>query len=268
MLSRHSAGVIEVTEEDREEEEEEEEDEKEEGPDTVMRRFSNTLQFSWVLLSALLDSLTAWVRGLCQEHIDISTVLRIERCMLTQQAKQGNVPNREAIHVYYQEQMMKTSRESGLDYSTHEVEVQTSAERRREEGVNPDTDEEKAGGQTAEVKPDTEPGGDYPDKPEPEPISGDPFEPGPELVSAADGPDKTEPVSGGSGETVSVKPETAEGDPVFFVAKTSQKWRPKLSRMKRVQSLSSSSSSEEERISPTYRLVPSLQKECRASKSI
>lgn len=57
-------------------------------PDTVLRRFSNTLRFCWVLLSALLDSLTAWVRGLCQEHIDISTVLRIERSMLMLQAKQ------------------------------------------------------------------------------------------------------------------------------------------------------------------------------------
>lgn len=57
-------------------------------PDTVLRRFSNMLRFCWVLLSALLDSLTAWVRGLCQEHIDISTVLRIERSMLMQQAMQ------------------------------------------------------------------------------------------------------------------------------------------------------------------------------------
>lgn len=56
--------------------------------DTVPRRFSGALRFCWVLLSALLDSLTAWLSGLCQEHIDISTVLRIERCMLTQQAKQ------------------------------------------------------------------------------------------------------------------------------------------------------------------------------------
>lgn len=57
-------------------------------PDTVLRRFSNTLRFCWVLLSALLDSLTAWLKGLCQEHIDISTVLRMERSMLMQQAKQ------------------------------------------------------------------------------------------------------------------------------------------------------------------------------------
>ncbi|KAK9527367.1 hypothetical protein VZT92_013937 [Zoarces viviparus] len=107
---KRGAGGIEVTEDT--EEDGEEEEEKEEGPDTVLRRFSSTLRFCWVLLSALLDSLTAWLSGLCQEHIDISTVLRIERRMLTQQAKQGNVPTREAIHVYYQEQMMKASRGS------------------------------------------------------------------------------------------------------------------------------------------------------------
>lgn len=58
--------------------------------DTVLNRFYSTLQFCSVLLSALLDSLTAWLNSLCQEHIDISNVLRIERCILTQQAKQVN----------------------------------------------------------------------------------------------------------------------------------------------------------------------------------
>lgn len=56
--------------------------------DTALRRFSNTLRFCCVLLSALLDSLTSWLNSLCQEHIDISTVLRIEHCMLTEQRKQ------------------------------------------------------------------------------------------------------------------------------------------------------------------------------------
>ncbi|XP_074484403.1 piezo-type mechanosensitive ion channel component 2-like isoform X2 [Sebastes fasciatus] len=209
-----AAGVIEVTEEmeedgEEEEEEEEEEEKEEEGPDTALRRFSNTLRFCWVLLSALLDSLTAWLGGLCQEHVDISTVLRIERRMLTQQAKQGNVPTREAIHVYYQEQMMKASRESGLNYSTHEAEGQASAERGREEeeeAVSPDTDEEEA-----EEKPESKLGGHYPDKPEPGPVSGeDPLEPRPEQVSGADGPGEpeAEPVSGGGG------PGEPEAEPV------------------------------------------------------
>ncbi|XP_039983516.1 piezo-type mechanosensitive ion channel component 2-like [Xiphias gladius] len=318
---RGAVGVIEVTEDT---EEDGEDEDKEEGPETVLHRFSNTLQFCWVLLSALLDSLTAWLSGLCQGHIDISTVLRIERCMLTQQAKQGNLPTREAINIYYQEQMMKTSRESGLDYSIHEAEGQASALRGREEeaeeeeGISPDTDEE-AGGQTAENKPETEPvsrkydpkhphtrqgpervsGADGPADPHTErgleKVSGD--DPGelhmktqeavlervcenktkPETVPGRDLPETdTEPVLGGDGpdepdETLGavdapasgVVPETvpAEGDPAVevksedflecVVAKTSQRSRPKLSRMERVQSSSSLSASEGEKISRT-----------------
>lgn len=164
---------------------------------------------------------------------------------------QGNVPTREAIHVYYQEQMMKSSRESGLDYSTHEAKLQTSTDMGREEevGVSPDTDEEEAV-QSAEEKPENEPGGDYPDKPEL----------GPETVLGADGPDEPGPVS--QQETL-VAPSSAEGDtamevkgeecPECLVAKTYQRCRPKLWRMARVQSFSCSSSSEEEHISRTHR---------------
>nr|XP_046227093.1 piezo-type mechanosensitive ion channel component 2-like isoform X2 [Scatophagus argus] len=230
-------GGIEVMEE-TEEHREEEEQEKEEGPDTVLRRFFNTLRFCWVLLSALLDSLTAWLRGLCQEHIDISTVLRIERCMLMQQAKQGNVPTREAIRVYYHEQMMKSSRETVMDYSSHEAEAQTSAERQGEEeeveedGVSPDTAGEEVGGLKMKEKLEIKPVGDYASKPKPKPEP----ESGEESVMA--------PSSG-------VKPDTAEGDPEVLVAKTSQRWRPKLSRMERVES-SSSLSSSEERLSWTH----------------
>lgn len=196
----------------------------------MLQRFSNTLRFCWVLLSALLDSLTAWVRGLCQEHIDISTVLRIERSMLMQQAKQvgqhgrrswnhlrepavsfcpqGKVPTREAIHVYYQEQMMRSSRESGLDICSHDDEAPTD----QHEEETPETDRdvdldlepvlEPAGleEQTAKVLyPEDwehrEDGGDYPESP---------------------------------------------------AATTSQKSRPRLSRMDRVESSSVSSSSDEE----------------------
>ncbi|XP_059183361.1 piezo-type mechanosensitive ion channel component 2-like [Centropristis striata] len=203
------AGVIEVTEEDTEDEE------TEDGPDTALRRFSNTLRFCWVLLSALLDSLTAWLRGLCQEHIDISTVLRIERCMLTQQAKQGKVPTREAIHLYYQEQMMNSSRESGLDYSTYEAEGQTSPGREEQEQTGNPESEEKAGGQIADEKPGPLSGADGPCEPEPGPVSGagGPHEP----VSGPDGPCESEPgpVSGAGGphEPVSGADGPCESEP-------------------------------------------------------
>uniref|UniRef100_A0A8C5B6R5 Piezo-type mechanosensitive ion channel component n=1 Tax=Gadus morhua TaxID=8049 RepID=A0A8C5B6R5_GADMO len=99
--------------------------EKPSGGNNVLRRVANLLRFWWVLLSAVLDSLNSWLRTLCQEHLNISTVLRIEHCMLTQQANQGTRPSRETIHVFYQQQMLRRSRESGLqaegqDYVSHE----------------------------------------------------------------------------------------------------------------------------------------------------
>uniref|UniRef100_A0A9J8DL52 Piezo-type mechanosensitive ion channel component n=1 Tax=Cyprinus carpio carpio TaxID=630221 RepID=A0A9J8DL52_CYPCA len=53
----------------------------------ILKRVFNILKFSWVLFLALLDSFTAWLNSICQEHIDISNVLRIERCILTHEVK-------------------------------------------------------------------------------------------------------------------------------------------------------------------------------------
>uniref|UniRef100_A0A670IJB7 Piezo type mechanosensitive ion channel component 2 n=1 Tax=Podarcis muralis TaxID=64176 RepID=A0A670IJB7_PODMU len=85
------------------------------GPDNIIKRIYNILKFTWVLFLATIDSFTAWLNSISREHIDISTVLRIERCMLTREIKKGNVPTRESIHMYYQNHIMKLSRESGLD---------------------------------------------------------------------------------------------------------------------------------------------------------
>ncbi|XP_015269845.1 PREDICTED: piezo-type mechanosensitive ion channel component 2 [Gekko japonicus] len=97
------------------EEKEEHVKKKSDGPDNIIKRIYNILKFTWVLFLATIDSFTAWLNSISREHIDISTVLRIERCMLTREIKKGNVPTRESIHMYYQNQMMKLSRESGLD---------------------------------------------------------------------------------------------------------------------------------------------------------
>ncbi|KAL7887586.1 hypothetical protein AOLI_G00053070 [Acnodon oligacanthus] len=85
------------------------EEERSDGPDNILKRVFNIVKFSWVLFLALLDSFTAWLNSICQEHIDISTVLRIERCMLTQEVKKGNIPSRESIHIYYQRQMCRAA---------------------------------------------------------------------------------------------------------------------------------------------------------------
>ncbi|KAM6953819.1 piezo-type mechanosensitive ion channel component 2-like [Aplochiton taeniatus] len=98
------------------EEEEEEEEERTNSPD-VLKRVWNVLRFWRVLVSTLVESLGVWLNTLCQEHNDICSVLRMERCMLTQQVKQGNVPSRETIHVFYQQQMFQSATsESALDY--------------------------------------------------------------------------------------------------------------------------------------------------------
>ncbi|XP_048031199.1 piezo-type mechanosensitive ion channel component 2 isoform X2 [Megalobrama amblycephala] len=92
------------------------EEEVSEGPDNILKRVFNIVKFSWVLFLALLDSFTAWLNSICQEHIDISTVLRIERCMLTHEVKKGNIPSRDSIHMYYQRQMCgPASTPSSLD---------------------------------------------------------------------------------------------------------------------------------------------------------
>ncbi|XP_029385544.1 piezo-type mechanosensitive ion channel component 2-like isoform X2 [Echeneis naucrates] len=236
---RRGAGIIEETEESGEEEE------NEEGPETVFYRFSNTLRFFLVLLSALLDSLTGWLRGLCQEHIHISTVLRIERCMLTQQAKQGNLPTREAINSYYQQQMMKTSRGSGLDLSTHEASAGGGGDEDKEE-----VKDEKVGVQTTEEKPQEELASKE-NNPEPKPD----MEGGsgkvtaetilgrvPQSASEPGGyPELDQTSAEAPASLTGVDPEV-EDCPECSVAKTSQRARPKLSKMERV--LSSSLSEE------------------------
>uniref|UniRef100_A0A4X2LB83 Piezo-type mechanosensitive ion channel component n=1 Tax=Vombatus ursinus TaxID=29139 RepID=A0A4X2LB83_VOMUR len=56
-------------------------------PDNIIKRIFNILKFTWVLFLASVDSFTTWLNSISREHIDISTVLRIERCMLTREIK-------------------------------------------------------------------------------------------------------------------------------------------------------------------------------------
>ncbi|XP_058274705.1 piezo-type mechanosensitive ion channel component 2 isoform X2 [Hemibagrus wyckioides] len=108
------------------------EEEKKEGPDNIIKRVFNIIKFTWVLFLTTLESLTVWINSICKEYIDISTVLRIERCMLTREVKKGNVPSRESIHVYYQKQMrLNVSRESGLDRISEEDSCSQKPRRRR-----------------------------------------------------------------------------------------------------------------------------------------
>lgn len=55
--------------------------------DNIIKRIFNIVKFTWVLFLATVDSFTTWLNSISREHIDISTVLRIERCMLTREIK-------------------------------------------------------------------------------------------------------------------------------------------------------------------------------------
>lgn len=116
--------------------------------------------------------------------------------------------------MYYQEQMMKSSRESGLDVCSHDDEVQVSGEEGEDEdggGARSDHEEE-----TAETNLDQEPV----------------LEPGglQEQTGHWEG-----------------REEKGAGDyPEGLAATASHRGRPKLSRMDRVESSSGPSSSDEE----------------------
>uniref|UniRef100_A0A8C9TX84 Piezo type mechanosensitive ion channel component 2 n=1 Tax=Scleropages formosus TaxID=113540 RepID=A0A8C9TX84_SCLFO len=55
--------------------------------DNIIKRIFNIIKFTWILFLTTLESFTAWLNSMCREHIDISTVLRMERCMLTREVK-------------------------------------------------------------------------------------------------------------------------------------------------------------------------------------
>ncbi|XP_070700828.1 piezo-type mechanosensitive ion channel component 2 [Pempheris klunzingeri] len=102
------------------------------GPDNIIKRVFNIIKFTWVLFQTTVDSFTKWMNDMCREYIDISTVLRIERCMLTREVKKGNVPSRESIHVLYQKAMrLNMSRQASMDQLSEDESASGSTRVRR-----------------------------------------------------------------------------------------------------------------------------------------
>ncbi|XP_034038368.1 piezo-type mechanosensitive ion channel component 2 [Thalassophryne amazonica] len=111
------------------------EEKKSDGPDNIIKRVFNIIKFTWVLFQTTVDSFTKWMNDVCREYVDISTVLRIERCMLTREVKKGNVPSRESIHIYYQKAMrLNMSRQSSLDQLSEEDSGSSSQRGQRRKG--------------------------------------------------------------------------------------------------------------------------------------
>ncbi|XP_062285794.1 piezo-type mechanosensitive ion channel component 2 [Scomber scombrus] len=112
-----------------------EENKKSSGQDNIIKRVFNIIKFTWVLFQTTVESFTKWMNDMCREYIDISTVLRIERCMLTREVKKGNVPSRESIHVYYQKAMrLNMSRQASMDQLSEDESASGSARVHRRRG--------------------------------------------------------------------------------------------------------------------------------------
>nr|XP_046263796.1 piezo-type mechanosensitive ion channel component 2 isoform X4 [Scatophagus argus]XP_046263797.1 piezo-type mechanosensitive ion channel component 2 isoform X4 [Scatophagus argus] len=115
-----------------------EENKKSAGPDNIIKRVFNIIKFTWELCQTTVDSFTKWMNDMCREYIDISTVLRIERCMLTREVKKGNVPSRESIHIYYQKAMrLNMSRQASMDQLSEDESTSGSTRVRRRRGRYP-----------------------------------------------------------------------------------------------------------------------------------
>uniref|UniRef100_A0A3P8WGM9 Piezo type mechanosensitive ion channel component 2 n=1 Tax=Cynoglossus semilaevis TaxID=244447 RepID=A0A3P8WGM9_CYNSE len=114
--------------------------------DNIIKRVFNIIKFTWVLFQTTVDSFTKWMNEMCREYVDISTVLRIERCMLTREVKKGNVPSRESIHVYYQKAMrLNMSRQASMDQlSEDESYCGSSRVRRRRAGFRMESQDSTA----------------------------------------------------------------------------------------------------------------------------
>ncbi|KAM3828984.1 piezo-type mechanosensitive ion channel component 1 isoform 1-T1 [Vipera latastei] len=86
----------------QEEEEEEEEEETTSGKSSVLQRVLNVLRFLWVLCQATVDGLTRWLRALTKEHEHLSTILGLERFVLTQQLEEAEEVQRGILDRLYQ----------------------------------------------------------------------------------------------------------------------------------------------------------------------
>ncbi|XP_044515574.1 piezo-type mechanosensitive ion channel component 2-like [Gracilinanus agilis] len=79
----------------------EKEDDSLHEPEILMHRIINMVKFSWVFGKVLLQDTIAAVHSLYKESWDISTVLRMERCMLLRGLSKGDKTTKEDILRFY-----------------------------------------------------------------------------------------------------------------------------------------------------------------------
>nr|DBA16933.1 TPA: hypothetical protein GDO54_002459 [Pyxicephalus adspersus] len=86
------------------EEESEEQEALDETPggSNVIQRILDILKFLWVLLLAMLDGMIDWLGSLTKQYVDMSTVLWVERYILTQKLAKGEDVNRKDMNTLYE----------------------------------------------------------------------------------------------------------------------------------------------------------------------
>ncbi|CAN2389469.1 positive regulation of cell-cell adhesion mediated by integrin [Pristimantis euphronides] len=83
-------------------EEEEEILDEEQGGRNVVQRILDILKFLWVLFLVMLDGLIDWLGTLTKQYVDMSTVLWVERYILTQKLSKGEDVTRKDLSFLYE----------------------------------------------------------------------------------------------------------------------------------------------------------------------
>ncbi|MGH0139213.1 UNVERIFIED_CONTAM: hypothetical protein FKN15_068608 [Acipenser sinensis] len=138
---------------------------KDDKEDNIIKRVFTVVKFTWVLFLTLLDSFTEWLNSISKEHIDISTVLRIERCMLIREIKKSTVDDldrppehvpktseraRPKLRKMYSMEMSSSSADSGSIVSSEPTQCTTLFSREgTTDTIEEVEDEEDEGGLTS-----------------------------------------------------------------------------------------------------------------------
>ncbi|CAM4623176.1 unnamed protein product [Lepidochelys olivacea] len=101
-LPAGDGGDGDVCEADAPEEPEDQEEEEDTERSNTMQRALNMVRFLWVLCQATVDGLTQWLHTFTREHRDMSTVLWVERYVLTQKLCQGDEVHSGVLDDLYQ----------------------------------------------------------------------------------------------------------------------------------------------------------------------
>ncbi|XP_056382032.1 piezo-type mechanosensitive ion channel component 1 isoform X2 [Hyla sarda] len=75
---------------------------EEQGGSNVVQRILDILKFLWVLFLAMLDGLIDWLGTLTKQYVDMSTVLWVERYILTQKLSKGEDVTRKDLSSLYE----------------------------------------------------------------------------------------------------------------------------------------------------------------------